>query len=125
MMLASLNREVLAALGDPIPDGHTFTLYRGVAGIGPRRQARGLSWTSSFDVACWFADRSRDFGKPAICSATVAREEIYVYSNRRHLEEFIVRPRSIREISLSAEDLRHRHARIEGRSPILTACQAG
>jgi hypothetical protein len=112
-LFASLNRKKLLTCGDPLPEAQTFVLYRGVSGTGQQRQIRGLCWTSSFDVACWFADRSRDFGDPGVYSAVISRNDVYVYSRRHGREDFLVRPRSVRRLSVAIEDLRERHARVE------------
>ena len=116
---ASLDCQKLRACGDVLPPAERFVLYRGVAGAGQRRQIRGLSWTGSFDAACWFADRSRDFGDPGIYSATVSRSDIYVFSRRQGREDFLVRPRTVRRLAVALEDLRERHARVEDN------CEAG
>jgi hypothetical protein len=114
-LFASLDREKLLALGDPLPEQEVHVLYRGVSGRGQRRQIRGLSWTSAFDVACWFADRSREFGNPAVYAATTVTSQIYLYSNKRGRHEFIVRPGTVRPLNLMPEDLRERHGRIQDR----------
>src|SRR5205085_4174358 len=42
---ATLDRVKLLCAGDPLPPGDSFTVYRGVAGIGSKRRVRGYSWT--------------------------------------------------------------------------------
>ena len=44
----------LRAAGDPLPGAGPFTVYRGVAGRGPARRVRGLSWTDDVEKAAWF-----------------------------------------------------------------------
>jgi hypothetical protein len=37
--------------------GETFTVYRGVAGLGRQCRVSGFSWTLDLPRACWFAVR--------------------------------------------------------------------
>lgn len=91
-LFSRADRARLLAAGDPLPDGETFTLYRGVAGRGPARRVRGFSWTSSPERAQWFANRAGGWGlhDPAVYTVTVERSDVYAYSNERKESEFIV-----------------------------------
>ena len=87
------DRARLLAAGDPLPGPGPFTIYRGVAGKGPARRVRGLSWTASVFRAWWFADRFAQHGilsDPAVFSVAVSNDAVYAYCNERHKEEFVV-----------------------------------
>lgn len=86
------DRSRLLAAGDPLPEGDYFTIYRGVAGRGPARRVKGLSWTADKDRAEWFADRAArwQLHDPAVYTATVSRADVWAYVNEREEEEFIV-----------------------------------
>jgi hypothetical protein len=88
-LLASANRERLLALGDPLPGSGPFTVYRGVAGRGPVRRIRGLSWTDSRRQAAWFARRFR-LDDPAVFQVTVPEQAVMAYTNERNESEFII-----------------------------------
>jgi len=87
-ILRHCGRERLRAAGDRIPTGDTFTLYRGVAGLGAMRRESGLSWTRSVERAAWFATRFERFlERPAVLTTEVSRAEVLFYSNGRN-EDF-------------------------------------
>jgi hypothetical protein len=88
-MLICADRTALMAAGDPVPDGESFTLYRGVSGKGAARRLRGISWTSSYDKAKWFASRFCDLEKPSVFMATVPRDAVCFCSNERNENEFV------------------------------------
>jgi hypothetical protein len=88
-LLALCDRERLRAEGDPLPDGETFTLYRGVAGRGHRRRESGLSWTRSREKAAWFGRRFF-LEQPAVLCAEVSRGEVLFYDNGREEDDFVL-----------------------------------
>ena len=92
LLFSLADRKKLAEAGDPIPDQKDFTLYRGVGGIGRQRRVSGVSWTSSFEQALWFAERAKNFGfaDPAVFKITVQRESILAYCNNRKEEEYLL-----------------------------------
>lgn len=96
------DRAKLLEAGDPLPDGDTFTLYRGVYGLEPYRKMRGMSWTSSYRTAVWFAERYREDGASniAVYRARVPRSDIYAYLDAEHRneEDFIVLARRCRRL---------------------------
>src|SRR5579872_1965632 len=53
--------DKLRDAGDPLPGQEPFTLYRGVNGHRGRRRVRGISWTDSLDIACYFASVRYDY----------------------------------------------------------------
>lgn len=83
------DRGRLLSLGDPLPGEGPFKVYRGVSGEGTKRRGRGISWTASFDMAKWFAQRFADLGNPAVYMATVGPERVYAYDNGREEQEFL------------------------------------
>ena len=83
-ILRHCSRERLRAAGNKIPPGDTFTLYRGVAGLGAMRRESGLSWTRSVERAAWFATQfERVLERPAVLTTEVSRAEVLSYSNGR------------------------------------------
>jgi hypothetical protein len=80
MKCAKFDRPTLP---DPV------TVYRGISRVGLKKGSRGLSWTLSRDVACWFAYR-RDFPKPLVIRASVSPSEIILWDNDRSEEEVIL-----------------------------------
>jgi hypothetical protein len=97
-------RERLRELSDPLPSGDTFKVYRGVAGVRNRRKVTGYSWTMDLPSACWFASR---FGldDPAVYVATIKRRSILAFHNSRHEQEVICRPRTVKRLVISAEEI--------------------
>ena len=87
------DRARLLAAGDPMPEGERFTLYRGVAGVEPRRKEAGLAWTRDPDKARVFAKRGAWLGypDPAVYTTEAARGDVYFYSADRREEEFVFR----------------------------------
>ena len=104
------DREELRAVGSPLPGPGPFTLYRGVSREGRERQVDGMSWTSSLDVACFFAlVWNHD---PAVYQATVQADEVYCHYLGRNEEEFICRPKESQRLSLSLEEMQTRAKRV-------------
>jgi hypothetical protein len=104
-MFSLADRDRLRAVGSPLPGNGPFTLYRGIAGRGRARRARGMSWTPSLPVACWFASR---FGleSPAVVTVTVPAADVLCYTNEREEEEFIVMPPAkVRRVRLTPEQI--------------------
>jgi len=76
--------------GDPIPDQETFTLYRGVSGIGRKRRVSGFSWTDSPNTAAWFARRFPDLLDPAVFSVTVPNKNVMACCYDRNEREYLL-----------------------------------
>jgi hypothetical protein len=85
------DHQKLREAGDPIPDRATFTLYRGVSGIGRRRRVNSFSWTESPNTAAWFAKRFCHLPEPAVFVVTVPNESIMACSKGRNEAEYLVR----------------------------------
>jgi len=88
-MFEIADRDRLRAAGDPLPGPGPFTIFRGVAGKGPARRVRGLSWTGSRKKALWFARRLY-LPDPAVFQVTVSIEDVLAYSNEREEQDFTV-----------------------------------
>ena len=99
------DREKLWAAGTAPPPGDRWVVYRGVAGKWSERKVRGLSWTSSKDQACWWASRF-DLPNAAVYRATVARQDVFCYTDDRHEAEFICRPKYCLGTGLSVDEIR-------------------
>jgi hypothetical protein len=102
------DRRNLRAVGDPLPKPGPFTLYRGVAGRGPARRIRGLSWTASPKQARWFAERFAHHGRltdPAVYQVTVSEADVlaYVGSHRQEDEYLVLVPPHLKPIRVFEE----------------------
>lgn len=84
------DREKLRLLGSLIPEGESFTLYRGVSGKGRARRVCSFSWTESPNIAAWFAKRFSDLGDPAVFKVTVPREQILFCCDERNEKEYVL-----------------------------------
>lgn len=82
-------RAKLRTAGDPLPGPGPYRLYRGVAGTGPARCVRGISWTLDQARADWFA-RRWGFTDPAVYAVTIPERRVLVYVNVRHEQEMLV-----------------------------------
>lgn len=113
LMLLVANPARLLVAGNPLPDGDSFTLYRGVADGADLDAVRRFSWTASPNVASWFAVRSAEqFGgkDPAVFSLQVERKHVWAFINDRQEQEFIVdvrwirraRPRRLKDLPVPA-----------------------
>jgi hypothetical protein len=72
--LEECDRAELLRCSDPFPEGDSYNLYRGVQG---KSDPHGVSWTTSLEVARWFATRMG--GNGTVYTATVKREDVYAY----------------------------------------------
>lgn len=108
----SADREKFIQAGDALPDGERFEVYRGVAGTGNARHIHGFSWTTDFDIACWFALRYSDIlPNPTVYRATVPRHGVYAYvDHEKEIITYIHRPK---RMALSLDEIqagRDRHS---------------
>jgi hypothetical protein len=88
-LFAGCDRDKLRAAGDPLPGPGPFVLYRGIAGHGPRRRRRGLSWTEDAERAQWFATRF-SLAHPMVLRVIVDETAVLAYVNDRQEREFVV-----------------------------------
>jgi hypothetical protein len=85
-MFNEAHPQRLREAGDLIPEQETFTLYRGVNGVGRLRRVNSFSWTSSPNVAAWFARRF-DRHDPAVFTVTVQNGNIMAYLDKKGRNE--------------------------------------
>ena len=76
----------------PIPDElpETIQVWRGVSGISAKNARQGFSWTTDRNVACWFAIRLDDVGKPLVITAQIPKRDVLYYSNDRTENELLL-----------------------------------
>jgi hypothetical protein len=92
-------RRMMASAEFPIPLKGDVTIYRGAADITPAAAVKGLSWTTSREVACWFAYHwvSRASSDRLVLTANVSASDIIYWSNDRDEHEVLLRrPPSLR-----------------------------
>lgn len=104
-LLSMCDREKLRSATDPMPGPGPFVVYRGAAGPRGSRHARGLSWTSNLDLACWFARRWKQLNDPAVYTATIESDEVYFFTEGRNESEFVVRPRKVKRLRLAEDEM--------------------
>lgn len=104
------DRDELWSAGDPLPHSGPFVVYRGVSGRGLLRRVRGLAWTASLDVACWFAMRLGDLADPAVYKARIQADDVFFYANGRCEQEFVCRPERCARLLLSNGEMKSRSA---------------
>jgi hypothetical protein len=86
--LSDCDRADLLRCSDPFPEGDSYTLYRGVQNLAHRKSnPLGLSWTTSLDVAKWFAGQDG-----TVYMVTVKREDVYarIHESGRGEHEMLV-----------------------------------
>jgi hypothetical protein len=99
-MFAACDRSKLEACGDSPRPTAPLTLFRGMRHAGHRGWIRGLSWTTSPQIAAWFALRfATDQDSPAVYRLTVPPERILFLTNERQEEEVIIDARGIPGLS--------------------------
>jgi hypothetical protein len=86
----SLVSEILAAGEFPHPLRGNQTVYRGAVNVAPEVDMEGSSWTTSHEIACWFASRLSGTA-PVVLTANVPASEIIYWSNERSECEVILR----------------------------------
>lgn len=96
-----MNDDERAELGK-LPN--KFTVYRGYSSGDP--EEFGMSWSTSKDVAEWFARRfARDEDDIILEELQVAKEEVFAYLTRRSEEEIILDMRIAKEKSVKRTKL--------------------
>jgi hypothetical protein len=65
-------------------------VWRGTHGLTPRQAAKGFSWTTERDVACWFAYFRNVDRAPQVITAIIPKEQIAYFSNERGEQEAIL-----------------------------------
>lgn len=108
-------RRMMAAAEFPIPMSGPVTVYRGVFNLDPAMAVKGLAWTTSHEVACWFACKwiSQPGSDPLVLKATVDASDLIYWSNDREEHEVILRrvpPIEVDEYSGCWQDIANRLA---------------
>jgi hypothetical protein len=98
------DRAKLKAAGDALPGTGPFRIYRGVAGMGQHRRLRGYSWTSSLEVACWFATRF-NLRSPAVLMAIVEEKDLLAYTDGSSEQEFICKPSQTSRLKMTTSEI--------------------
>ena len=88
-MFLDADRERLRMAGSAFPDG-SMDIYRGVSGEGSETD-QGWSWTSSIQVACWFA-AFHDRPKPLVFGTVAEPDEVLFAWEKRQESEIVIRP---------------------------------
>lgn len=104
----------------PLPGPGPFTVYRGICGEGAARKPRGLSWSASLDIACWFACFIGErYGwknyNPAVVKAKVTADEVYAYTDDRGEAEFVTYPKRVTDLRMTEAEIRKRAAVVENK----------
>jgi hypothetical protein len=86
-----LIRRMLRAAEFDHPFSGSITVFRGTSGVSPTRASKGLSWTASRDVACWFAHWFPNRGQPIVLKATVRATDVVFWDDTRSEQEVIFR----------------------------------
>jgi hypothetical protein len=83
-------RRMMAAAEFPVPMSGMITVYRGTSGLEAEKAVKGLAWTTSRKVACWFAFRF-PAERPLVLKATVPASEVIYFSDDRDESEVVLR----------------------------------
>lgn len=124
VMLNLADRKRLREAGDPIPTKQPIKVYRGVGDGRINTYVRGFSWTSSPEVASYFAldwaDRVKN-NDPAVFEVIIKPENIFFFTNARNEAEYVVdlprhaRPRRLTKVpeSKSISDYKEQYGKDE------------
>ena len=117
-------RQMFAEAEFPIKFSGLVTVYRGVFNVDRRAATEGLAWTTSREIACWFAYKW--IRPPEIDSlvlkATVDASEVIFWSNDRKEHEVILRRPPPAEVDEAPERWQEIAARfVEAKSKTMTA----
>ncbi len=87
--LAAMFRYAAFPLPDELPE--RVRVWRGTSGMTFSQARAGYSWTTSRDVACWFAMRwAEQTGRPLVLVAEVSRGDIALFHNERDEHEAVL-----------------------------------
>ncbi|DAC71764.1 MAG TPA: hypothetical protein DSN98_08725 [Thermoplasmata archaeon] len=71
----------------------TVTVFRGVQ--DKKAKLRGLSWTTEYEVAEWFANR---WQRGKLYQAEIKKKHIFMFTNGRSEHECVVNPRYLKNV---------------------------
>lgn len=114
LLFGLADREKLLRAGDPPPAEAMLTLYRGAAGHGVSRKARGYSWTTDLDLACGFALRY-PLDDPGVYTTRVRTTSVIAFRDGRGEQEAIVRPSRIWRLEMTLREIKERAAALRDR----------
>jgi hypothetical protein len=99
----SVVRQMMISAQFDHPLSGSMTVFRGVCGLNLRQAAMGLSWTTSRNVACWFALRFGHIGlHPLVVSADIEATDI-IYCEGSGEEEVVLRRKPAAVVDQSPE----------------------
>lgn len=104
--LASMFRYAAFKLPSDLPD--TVSLWRGTSKLSQAQSARGYSWTTSKEVAYWFARRFASVnGNPLVLAAQVPKSDVAFFTNdRQEHEAVLLAPPKSARIDSTASDFK-------------------
>ncbi len=97
--------------GDPDPDQPFHEIYRVATRLELATKFYGPSWTTSLDMACWYATANRN-GTPHIVSSVVTKKEILAFTNNDFQREVICWPTNVREHLLGLTEIKQNAKRV-------------
>lgn len=125
--LRSMFRYAAFELPAHLPD--VVTVWRGTSYLSHAQAARGYSWTTDRDCACWFALRFADRnGRPLVLRTEVPRDEIMLFHAERNESEAVIfdRKRSLAPIDGNLEDWQAGYERYQaGKNQHLNSAELG
>ena len=72
------DKRRLRTLGDPLPEGDSFVVYRGIGTANRPSFRRSVYWTLNPHTAAWFAARLAP-PTPVVYTLTVPKEKVFYY----------------------------------------------
>ena len=92
ILMTESEQETFAELDDIV------VVYRGVS-TKNKNNIKALSWTTSFGKAKWFAERWGDKG--TVYSATIGKENIFAYFDRKNEDEVVLDYNALQNIKVA------------------------
>lgn len=79
----------------------TIKIYRGVSEINKKR-IKGLSWTTDYETAKWFASRYEGYSKSGtVYQATIEKKYVYAFFMCREESEVIIDPAKLQNFEIA------------------------
>ena len=102
--LASMFRYAAFILPSDLPD--MVPVWRGTSKLSQAQSARGYSWTTSKEVAYWFARRFASInGNPLVLAAQAPKSDVAFFTNSRQEHEVVLLapPKGVRVDSAASD----------------------
>jgi hypothetical protein len=80
-----------------------LSIYRGASGVDAAKAAKGVSWTTNRDVACWFAFRDRR-ENPVVITANVDASDVMYFNDEQWEQEVVPGGHVCAELDLDPDD---------------------